>query len=152
MIIPKERTHPYPSTLRVCQIPDHWTHESNSQDVAATLEYLSKEARQLAADESIGALFIALDSSGADYAAIYGITGSVAYTWKTAIRLHPLEAEPDREYPIELRHDGRILEQFTDVDAALMHLHNIQSASWSHAIRYEGYSVTRLGSPVELQV
>lgn len=144
------RTHPYPSRITVSQIPDSWILESDSQDIAATLEHLTPAARAIVEDEAIAALFVSLDSSGADYAAIYGITGSVAYTWKTAIRLHPLDSEPDPDYPIELRRDGRILEQFIDVDSALAYLHTIQSSSYSHAIRHEGYSVTRLGIVLDI--
>lgn len=139
--------HPYPSRIRVSQIPDSWILETNSQDLESTLEHLTPAARAIVEDESIAALFCALDDSGADYAAIYGITGSVAYTWKTAIRLHPLDSEPDPEYPIELRRDGRILEQFIDVDSALAYLHQYQSSSYSHAIMHEGYTITRLGQP-----
>lgn len=82
----------YPETCRIDHFDHEWTLETNSQEVAATANHLSDRARQIMQEEDIHGLYVLLDSSGADYAAIYGFTGTVAYTWKTAIRLYP---EPD---------------------------------------------------------
>lgn len=79
--------------MPINQIPDDWHLSTDSQDIDLTLDSLPAEVRRIVEDEQIDGLFIALDSSGADYAAVYGFCGSVPYTWKTAVRLYPIAVE-----------------------------------------------------------
>ena len=66
-----------------------WMLETVDRNVAATLEYVNVATRRMCKREDIRGLFVQLDQSGADIAAIYAYRGSVPWNYKDAYRIYP---------------------------------------------------------------